>query len=146
MSHAINALLLKGPFDAAKAAEFGLQAIPVGFDITLFLLSPDFCDEWAERLKMTDSLSERPLLNCEVIHHMARTIAVSPLFAIIETDYYAGLGAQYAVVYRGATEVMPPAKGESGPINQALRILGVGTKHGNDEFDTIGLGNYRSVD
>ena len=32
----------------------------------------------------------------------------------------------------------------SNPINQALKMMGVKAKPGMDEFDTVGLGRYRT--
>ncbi|HEY0737835.1 MAG TPA: hypothetical protein VGD69_23150 [Herpetosiphonaceae bacterium] len=63
-----------------------------------------------------------------------------PVFAIILTDYFGGAGEQWAQVYRGSKVVNPQIR----TINQALAQLGVVTSPGMDEFDTVGLGNYRS--
>jgi hypothetical protein len=75
-----------------------------------------------------------------------KAIAPERLFAIIETDYFGGLGDQAAAVYRGDSEVMVPMSGASGPINEALRVLGVRRAVGMDEFDTVGLGRFRDFD
>ena len=68
--------------------------------------------------------------------------------AYVRTDYFGGCGDQSATVmendkeiYIGDTEL-----GSDSPINEALKLLGVEKSFGNDEFDTIGLGNYRSND
>ena len=34
----------------------------------------------------------------------------SPLFAVIETDYFAGMGDQAAAAYRGDREIMAPSR------------------------------------
>lgn len=64
----------------------------------------------------------------------------------ISTDYFGGLGEQSATLYvdgkvgyDGDTE-----NGDPEPINNALRFMGVESIGENDEFDTVGLGNYRS--
>ena len=77
---------------------------------------------------------------------MIRAVAPEPLFAVIETDYFGGNGDQAAAVYRGEQEVMAPAAGAVGPINEALRHLGIRASAGMDEFDTLGLGQFRDFD
>jgi hypothetical protein len=69
------------------------------------------------------------------------------LICHIETDYFGGFGEQSAKLFRGKTILM---KGDtridpvSNPINEALKMMGVERKSGMDEFDTIGLGRYRT--
>ena len=81
---------------------------------------------------------------------MVNALTDNPLFAIVETDYFGGKGSQAAAVYRGAVEIMAPestaigeASDSKGPINTALRLLGVTASGGCDEFDTVGLGHHR---
>ena len=96
-------------------------------------------------------VSDTPLLNSVAVHRMVNDLTENPLFAVIETDYFGGRGSQAAAVYRGADEVMAPewtAIGEAGdskgPINKALRLLGVVATGGRDEFETVGLDNHRN--
>jgi hypothetical protein len=105
-----------------------------------------YVDHWSERLKIDGDHLAGPTLNFEVVHHVLRTIAPEPLFAVIETDYFGGMGSQSAVVYRGSEEIMPAETDSGGPINKALRVLGVVRQQGRDEFDTVGLGQYRDFD
>ena len=67
--------------------------------------------------------------------------------AKIETDYFGGWGAQSAKlfinnkkVYDGSDEIDIKIK----PINDVLKLMGVSCGDKMDEFDTIGLGKYRS--
>lgn len=146
MGHRISAILLRDAYDAGRARDFGLHPIPLPFGLTMFPLDDNFCDEWTEKLNLPGFLSARPLLNARVVHHLVASIAEAPLFAIIETDYFGGLGEQAAVVYQGQTEIMPPEVAGGGPINKALRHLGVVAQPGLDEFDTVGLGDFRDFD
>ncbi len=146
MGHHISAALLRGPFDEPTARSFGPTPIPLTPEVTLFPLDADYCDHWAERLGIAGFVSGRPLLNCRVVHHLMRQLAAEPLFAVIETDYFGGRGDQAAAVYRGDEEVMAPAVGEVGPINEALRHLSVHASPGEDEFDAVGLGRFRNFD
>ncbi len=63
--------------------------------------------------------------------------------AYVETDYFGGMGEQSAVVARDGGIVFGPRHAEHGPINAALRILGVRKERDLDEYDTLGLGLYR---
>lgn len=147
MGHSISAVVLRGPFDPEAAARFDLTAIPLTDDLTLFPLHARYTDFWAEKLGVLDQTDDVPLLNFAVVHHIVRHLAADPLFALVETNYFGGTGSQAAAVYRGASVVMPPegteiGRGPVGPINRALRALGV-IASGRDEFDTVGLGRYR---
>jgi hypothetical protein len=146
MGHHISAVLLHGPFDEDQARSFSLTPIPLVPGIKLFPLEAGHCDDLSELLDINGSVSDRPLLNCRVVHHLMRLISAEPLFAVIETDYFGGVGDQAAAVYQGDTEVMAPAVGATGPINQALRHLGVRASAGMDEFDTVGLGGFRNLE
>lgn len=59
--------------------------------------------------------------------------------AKITTDYFGGFGEQTAKLFINNKRVY---NGNS--INKALTQMGVVRKDGMDEFDTIGLGRYRS--
>ena len=148
--HDIDALLLRGPFDKSKARDFDLDPIALDFEITLFPLDESYCDYWSRKLGVPGRVSERPGANRKVIHHMARLIAHDPLFAVISTAYFGGLAPgehQSAAVYQGDIEIMQPTSAAAGPINEALKLLGVVVKQPyDDEFDTIGLGRFRSFD
>lgn len=60
----------------------------------------------------------------------------------IETDYFGGWGEQSAVIHVDNKVIYNSE--ESGSINEALQKIGIIRKDNMDEFDTIGLGNYRS--
>lgn|SRR5574343_347085 len=69
------------------------------------------------------------------------------MIAEITTDYFGGMGYQTAkivecgkVIYDESDEFSFKTK----PINEALGIMGIVPDQGKDNFDTIGLGRYRS--
>lgn len=68
--------------------------------------------------------------------------------AYVETEYFGGTGGQSAMAFLDGRETMAPqrARGGGGAINQALRAIGVKRSVADDEFDTIGLGERRSMD
>jgi hypothetical protein len=73
-------------------------------------------------------------------------------FAYIETRYFGGVGGQGAAFFTDGALIFGPEWDETGsigagPINAALRMLGVRTTGpAIDEFDTVGLGRFRSMD
>lgn len=78
---------------------------------------------------------------------LAAATATGGGLAYIETEYFGGAGGQSATAFVDGQQVMAPqtARGGAGPINQALRRIGV-QRTDSDEFDTIGLGERRSMD
>jgi hypothetical protein len=83
-----------------------------------------------------------------------KEVSRGTLLAYLETDYFGGVGSQSAVLWReGALAVGPVTVAAGGsrprslmPINAVLRAAGVIASSGYDEFDTIGLGLWRSND
>ncbi len=67
--------------------------------------------------------------------------------AYVETEYFGGTGEQSAMAFVDGREAVAPqrARGGGGAINQALRAIGVARSVADDEFDTIGLGERRSM-
>ena len=67
--------------------------------------------------------------------------------AYVETEYFGGTGGQSAMAFANGREVMPLEQSRGvGAINAALRRIGVLREAGKDEFDTIGLGDRRSME
>ena len=150
MGHHISAVVLRGSFDERQALAFDLKPIPLFDGLTLFPLDARYPDFWSQKLQVHGFASSTPLLNSRVVHYMINSIANDPLFALIETDYCGGVGCEAAVAYRGTKQIMVPDStdverigGSVGPVNKALRMLGVISKDGSDEFDTLELGRYR---
>lgn len=66
--------------------------------------------------------------------------------AYIETDYFGGDGGQGAAVFSEGSCTYGPVFAPDGPINEALRVLGVSVSgEALDEFDALGLGQQRST-
>jgi hypothetical protein len=64
-----------------------------------------------------------------------------------ETEYFGGVGAQGAAVFRDGALVFGPSSAERGPINQALAMLGVRVMPpARDEFETVGLHRRRHTE
>jgi hypothetical protein len=141
MAHNISALIAKAPVDMDVAQEFDLPVfVQNGFAIVA--LYPEHCDHWAEKLGLPHEGRSDILLDCPVTHAFAKRLGLEN-YALIETNYFGGIGEQWAAVYRAGEVRMAPTKGG---INAALEMLGVKREAGLDEFDTIGLGHHRSFD
>jgi hypothetical protein len=148
MPHAISAVILKGDFDSDIANAYDLLAIKLSIDLTMFPIDLYYTACWAKMLNIPGYLpGQRSSLlfpDDLVIAHLMSRIAqaeIAPLFAIIQTDYFGGVGEQWARVYRG-TEL---ADKEIDCISHALRFLGVICQDAMDEFDTVGLSKHRSM-
>lgn len=146
MGHHITAIVLAGDVDPDAATEFDSKLVDCLDGFSLVALDENYVDTWAERLDIHGVMDDEPIVNFRVVHHIANALGGGRPFAIIETDYHGGHGAQAAAVYHGDSELMAPVNNESGAINDALRILGVVCHAPMDEFDTLGLGNYRHWD
>lgn len=75
-----------------------------------------------------------------------RNFGKNKAIAKISTDYFGGSGHQEAKLFvNNKKEYDKSSEYEWGerPINNVLKMMGIITKS-EDEFDTIGLGNYRS--
>jgi hypothetical protein len=65
----------------------------------------------------------------------------------VSTSYFGGIGEQSAEIYENGIKTFEQDSEidySLNPINTALEKIGVVRKDGMDEFDTVGLGNYRS--
>ena len=83
----------------------------------------------------------------ESLAELLKTLSRRSPVLYLETDYFGGLGAQSALLFRDGAAIFGPNNSDDTPISEALRIVGV--KRGAndfDEFDAVGLGVYRSND
>ena len=146
MPHNITALILKGKYDKEIANKYDLAGKDLGFNLTLFHVDHYYSAYWQFKLGLSGSL--RTTNSCVifpteiVLAELMKKVAVYSNFefAIILTDYFGGIGSQYASVYEN--EIL--ASESITTINQALKFLGVPRKYDLDEFDTVGLVNIRS--
>jgi hypothetical protein len=66
--------------------------------------------------------------------------------AYIETEYFGGVGAQAATVWEDGKIILGPKQADIGPINDALRLLGITRTETQDEFEVAGLGRHRQTE
>ncbi|MHC2070096.1 hypothetical protein ACYFX5_21690 [Bremerella sp. T1] len=146
MSHDIDAVVVAGDVDIERAREFEVLEFSCASGFTLIALGSNYVDAWADRLGIHGVVADEPLLNFSVVHHIVHEIARDTPFAILQTDYFGGQGYQVAAVYQGNKMLMAPERASIGPINKALKLLGVVCAVGKDEFESLGLERYRRWD
>ncbi len=147
MGHNITAIITREVFEPEVARSLDLLAVPLAAPLTLFHIDHYYSAYWQAIRKCTELLDipdgfpgvfprEGVILQlvCELV---ARP---SPTFALIQTDYFGGVGDQWACAFTGPRRISAP----DASINSVLRMLGVVRQGGLDEFDTIGLGEHRA--
>ena len=141
MGHNITAIITQPPFKDEVARKYDLPVIFLPQDFVLIGLEAAHSDHWTEELGLDYGENTDIILDCPVTHHFAREMRLSR-YAIIHTDYFGGIGTQFAVVYEQGKVIMETREGG---INAALRRMGVWKMGDLDEFDSIHLGDHRSL-
>ena len=145
MTHMIQGLIAL-PGAAAMAAATGVATaasldvaslvfIPMT-DALLEYLEARFRPRTNEPHRLFDKLSTPAALwLCE--------LSMAGRVAYVETEYFGGDGVQSAAVWERGAIAFGPKQADVGPINEALRLLGVERTSAKDEFDTVGLDRHR---
>lgn len=147
MGHSIQGLLVKEKYDQKKAEAYDLKGIDLGFGITFFPITHAYSAYWQKKMDLCGFLEgsspKNVILPSEIVLYVLLkdiTNTPNPLFALIATDYFGGVGSQWAYVYRGKTLVQPLIPNT---INAALKFLGVTPQKNQDAFNTVGLQHHR---
>lgn len=138
MGHRISAIIGDNQVNRDKIKEFGLAAAFEDSFVIVILDLYAMCELSEILNKSTDSYSEHPDWDCELTHFMAKEIGLKQ-FVLIETDYFGGIGEQFASYYDNGKKVLHEVR-----INEALAYLGVQPKADLDAFDTLNLSEYRN--
>jgi len=146
MGHAISAIVGKDPGSLEGNDTRGLRLVSLPQGFCLVPVTAELVDAWAgsEPAELDDG--HRPGLDCTVVREVAHHVFGRARFAVVETDYFGGSGDQAAVVYENGSVIMEPEVAEVGPINRALRLIGVHAGRAHDEFDALGLAQFRGWD
>ncbi|MBL8100377.1 MAG: hypothetical protein JNK81_14430 [Anaerolineales bacterium] len=126
----VNQICSKQPFLKAISLEQGFSLFPLTHTI----------------LKNLDITKPVDLIDSEIPNQLTDLLAALSIecqLLCFATEYFGGVGSQFAIVFENGKAVFGPAKSTIGSINEGLRLLGVKRKSDADEFDTIGLGQYR---
>lgn len=146
MGHHIIALVVPGPCDASAIRALDLVPIQLSPGLMMFHINHYYSTYWQSIRGANDMLDLPPDFPCifpqeGVLVSLVAELTVNPrpTFALIMTDYFGGMGDQWACVFQGSRRISTDTS-----INAALRLLGVTRRPGLDEFDTVGLGSHRS--
>ena len=139
MAHHISALVARLPIEVDEAKRLELPVF-VEREFAIVALNPNHADHWTGQLGLPFESFSGMIHDSPTTQEFARRLGMSR-FALIETEYFGGVGEQFATVYDGSERVFEVTEGG---INAALKVIGVAAAPGMDEFDTVGLGKYRS--
>lgn len=146
MGHQICAMVVAGPTDRALAESLDLRALGTHGDLTVFPIDHYYSAYWAARRGSRDVLDVPDGLVATfpreaVLRDIAGEVTghAEPRFAIVQTEYFGGVGEQWAVAFHGQRRLT----GEQTSINAALAALGVTRSSTMDEFDTVELSAFR---
>jgi hypothetical protein len=146
MSHCICALVISNRYDHEIARSFGLHERLAYGSLSLLPISHYWSAYWqAKRGDVDGKLAAEGVPGIFPTDGVIRAVACelthlpTPRFAVIMSDYFGGIGDQWAIAFEGERALT-----SVGSVNAALRELGVVRAEGLDEWDTIGLGGYRS--
>ncbi|TXS04260.1 hypothetical protein EAO73_16500 [Streptomyces sp. col6] len=147
MSHEVCALVVVGPVDTQRALSVDLRAALVHDGISVFPINHNFSAYWAAKrgnralLDLPEDIS-LVFPTEAVLRDLVREITGTdrPRFAIIETNYFGGIGDQWAAAFDGEERLAP----DDASINQALAALGVRSASDREEFEVIGLDRFRT--
>ena len=128
----------------------------MGHCISVYLMSKsDIRDEKISNILDSSNSSNQDIKWTELKEGLVATTHIpnvrafgkNKTIAKISTDYFGGAGEQDAKLFiNNKKEYDKSSEFDSSerPINTVLRMMGVSRKDGQDEFDTIGLSNFRS--
>lgn len=130
-----------------------LFALTANADVVVLPVDDDLHDAMHQAYGTGEWLEGPPLISSGDMAFAARASEAGPL-AFLETSYFGGGGHQAAVLWTSGLLALGPMVMKASdqerrparlwPINAALRSLGVVPEEGEDEFQAMGLGFYRS--
>jgi hypothetical protein len=116
----------------------GARVIPLAQGLGFLPLT----EELSEPMPADDPNTLFDYLSAELADFGRELSALAPV-AYVETQYYGGLGRQCALAWHDGDVVAGPERAPIGPINVALRAIGVVCEGELDEFDSVHLGWFR---
>lgn len=137
------------------------RGISLPQDFTLIPITDELLDDIEElyNLEEPDPFPHFSKLSAGLAAALAQSSNAGVL-AYVETGYLDGFGSQHAIVWLNGAVACGPRTSEKGwtdqavmqpspadeAINQALRHIGVWTRRGQDEFETLGLNRFRDTE
>jgi hypothetical protein len=147
VGHNITAIVIADAFSTEVARALDLLAVPLTTPLTLFHIDHYYTAYWqavrrcATQLDVPSGFPGVFPREGVVVRLVAELTGLEAArFALIQTEYFGGVGEQWACAFTGEHR----ETGAQATINDALRMLGVVRRGDLDEFDTINLGAHRS--
>jgi hypothetical protein len=146
MGYFVTGLVAKLELLEAFAAQKSLhQPVAIGQGFALLPLRDEDIDSFIPS-SLTDSVADFLYFTESLRTEFARA-SIGGDIVYFEADYFGGKGAQGAAVFSGGLLVYGPTSAATGPINEALRRLGVKVvAPAKDEFEALGLNRHRSTE
>lgn len=146
MAHCIQAIVAASETaDRLQAACPRLPRVVARQNYAIFPVDADFVESVTEARPSTDTDTFELLT--DAFQDYLRALSRLGALAYVETDYFGGDGGQGAAVYSDGRAMMEPEWSEEiGPINRALKLIGVEQGLAYDHFSALGLTEYRGND
>ncbi|MCH6259325.1 hypothetical protein MLD52_22415 [Puniceicoccaceae bacterium K14] len=157
MGHQIAGIILStGMLKNALALFSGTKAVTLPQEFSILPINADLIDGNGDKSRVIYPFD----LLTENLAKIAQDYSADCGIAYIETEYFGGVGAQCAIAWINSCIVYGPeisrtewihdrelfTRSNGFPINQALQEIGVEKEKGEDEFDSLRLGNFRSFE
>ncbi|MBX3713566.1 MAG: hypothetical protein KF800_16525 [Lysobacter sp.] len=143
MAHSISGVLIQGSVDLDVAASYDLFPLIDKAGIKFFPLDHYYLAYWSHKLgrpgrwEMPESFPGT-FPGCEVLRVLVGAVqARDAPFAIVMTEYFGGIGEQWAAFVEGG-KMIPQAD-----INGVLSAFGVSPSGHLDAFEAYGFGDIR---
>ena len=145
MGHHIQGIVFgKALLSAAKELIPSGRAAALGQDFCFIPITDRVFDDLRRaHPELVDTKNRFERLSAPV-EFVAKALSREEPVAYVETEYFGGTGVQGSVVWRRGEAVLSAKSPDPRPINSALALLGVDRREHHDEFDALGLGEYRS--
>ena len=146
MGHAITAIITRRPLPPLDPYADCLDVVDLPQRMAAIFLDDELVDYLAEEEAVAGTFAEEPLLAATVLLRLMNRWMPQQLWALIETDYFGGVGDQCAVLIRGDEPVAFETRAPAHSINRILARLGVTRGRADDEFGALGLEAFRSYE
>jgi hypothetical protein len=148
MGHAVQALIIPAALSSMALTELRhTRSVPLRQGFRIVPNTNGAFDALRERFpSLSDPAVPEFWKLSGPLMHVVELLSAHGVIAYIETEYFGGSGHQAAAVWESGRLRMPPTRANIGPINSALRLMGVTVGDAHDEFQAIGLDAERSND
>jgi hypothetical protein len=147
MGHCVQAIIAPAETaDAISASWPELPRLDRGSGFVVFPVDADIIDSRIEPDKIPAKTAAKFKLLTDGFRKLLQALSRNGQLAYVETDYFGGIGGQGALVCRNGEEIMPPTWDKRGPVNHALKLIGMPRGLFTDRFTAAGFDRLRDND